>query len=639
MNQLLEIFPFINQIKLELENQNKFLNKVTLTGKINALKEAENLFEFTDKTVGIFNELKIELIDALLLRNINKFKNELNFKSSTCIDILIRNLFERTADVGFLATDSLIKDFLLFDTISLDSMKEHLNEYIQKYSVYNEIVVFDAHGKVMVNINKENILSSSNDSIITQALQTNDYIEVYKHTNIFKKQNKTLMYAQKITYNNNAIGVLVLCFKFEDELHNLFSKLANNGEKISLSDNDGVLFSNFKVVKKINYSEDDYKIIDHKYISVMNKAKPYQEYTGITSWFSTVESAQIKPHVTQNTNATIEEKSTINRYRNRQKESSSLLDAPLVEIIDKANDLIEDIADVIINGELIASKQRVYVLTPILDNLRNISVSLLQTIKNSLLNLEEVVKDGLVHDAKMASRLSIDIMDRNLYERANDCRWWALTPLFKDELSQESPNTKVLEDTLKYINNLYTVYTNIILYDANQKIIASSNNQQNIANTIDGLYIEQTLKNKNTQNYFVSDFKNTSLYENKATYIYSATVASQTKNAGIAVVFDAYPEFKAILQDSFPKARQGFSLFCNAKKEIIASTCESLKEFDTIEIDDAFFSQNMQTEYTDFITYNHKKYIVGSALSQGYREYKKNDNYSNKVYAITFIEV
>ncbi|MDQ7068951.1 MAG: hypothetical protein Q9M40_13855 [Sulfurimonas sp.] len=34
--------------------------------------------------------------------------------------------------------------------------------------------------------------------------------------------------------------------------------------------------------------------------------------------------------------------------------------------------------------------------------------------------------------------LAIDIMDRNLYERANDSRWWALTPLFIEELSSQN---------------------------------------------------------------------------------------------------------------------------------------------------------------------------------------------------------
>ncbi len=36
----------------------------------------------------------------------------MNFKSQVAIDILIRNLFERRADIGFLATDDDIRLFL-----------------------------------------------------------------------------------------------------------------------------------------------------------------------------------------------------------------------------------------------------------------------------------------------------------------------------------------------------------------------------------------------------------------------------------------------------------------------------------------------------------------------------------------------
>ena len=34
----------------------------------------------------------------------------------------------------------------------------------------------------------------------------------------------------------------------------------------------------------------------------------------------------------------------------------------------------------------------------------------------------------------LRNRLS-DIMDRNLYERANDCRWWALSPVLREGLA------------------------------------------------------------------------------------------------------------------------------------------------------------------------------------------------------------
>ncbi|MEA2099834.1 MAG: hypothetical protein U9P72_06875, partial [Campylobacterota bacterium] len=283
MNNLLNIFPFIQETKIALEKQNKLLNKVTLTGKINALKEAGNLFEFTDKTVNIFTQLNIELVDALLNENLYKVTNELNFKANTAIDVLIRNLFERTADVGFLATDSVIVNFLTTDKIALESMKQRLNEYVEKYSVYNEIVVFDIDSNAKVNINENNIIKNTKDSIIQTALQTDDFVEVYKQTDIFKSQNKTLVYAQKIVHNGKAVGVLCLCFKFEDELKSIFDKLTtHDSDVLTLADKNGVIYSNNKHNAKIEcFDDSEYKIIKNKNILVSSKTTGYQGYSGI----------------------------------------------------------------------------------------------------------------------------------------------------------------------------------------------------------------------------------------------------------------------------------------------------------------------------------------------------------------------
>ena len=59
-------------------------------------------------------------------------------------------------------------------------------------------------------------------------------------------------------------------------------------------------------------------------------------------------------------------------------------------------------------------------------------------------------------------------MDRNLYERANDCRWWALDPVLLrlTETPPGEPRRQGLEKILAYINGLYTVYSNLLLFDA-----------------------------------------------------------------------------------------------------------------------------------------------------------------------------
>ncbi|MFX6170992.1 hypothetical protein ABTF49_19205, partial [Acinetobacter baumannii] len=61
-----------------------------------------------------------------------------------------------------------------------------------------------------------------------------------------------------------------------------------------------------------------------------------------------------------------------------------------------------------------------------------------------------------LQDLQFVSRLMMDVMDRNLYERANDCRWWALAPALREALAsgRGGPSLGALLDD---INRLYTV--------------------------------------------------------------------------------------------------------------------------------------------------------------------------------------
>ena len=87
-----------------------------------------------------------------------------------------------------------------------------------------------------------------------------------------------------------------------------------------------------------------------------------------------------------------------------------------------------------------------------------------------------------LHNVGFLASLCVDIMDRNLYERANDCRWWALDPSFRQILAKDSPDeidVRELTRILTYINSLYTVYSNLFIFDKTGKIIAVSSPERN----------------------------------------------------------------------------------------------------------------------------------------------------------------
>ncbi|NLY28871.1 MAG: hypothetical protein GX049_15225 [Alcaligenaceae bacterium] len=71
--------------------------------------------------------------------------------------------------------------------------------------------------------------------------------------------------------------------------------------------------------------------------------------------------------------------------------------------------------------------------------------------------------------------LMVDLLDRNLYERANDCRWWAQDTALQQALQSTAHQAcEQAARTLESINALYTVYSRIFLYDRTGHVLAWS---------------------------------------------------------------------------------------------------------------------------------------------------------------------
>jgi hypothetical protein len=70
--------------------------------------------------------------------------------------------------------------------------------------------------------------------------------------------------------------------------------------------------------------------------------------------------------------------------------------------------------------------------------------------------------------------VNIDLIDRNLYERSCDCRWWATDAAMVDALAAPSPAAaKHASERLAVILKAYTVYFDIVLADRHGQIIAN----------------------------------------------------------------------------------------------------------------------------------------------------------------------
>ena len=622
------------------------------------------------KTKENFLNLTSTLLNHLSEEQIKKVTQEMKFKSQVTIDVLIRNLFERTADIGFLATDDDIRNFIQAyvskyndDSVILrQNIQKRFKEYVSKYSVYFDIVLLDTYGRVMVRLNDEIKTEKVDLSFVQKVLNSNeDYVETYKFHDFIPQYKKSLVYSYKVTKNNSSnsdnLGVLCLCFRFTDEMNGIFNNLVDtkNKECLTILDEDGfVIASSDKDHIRIGAKlpivlNESYKLVSYcgrDYIAKTCSTNGYQGFTGL-KWYGHIMIPLEYAFLSNELDSIEVDNNVINAMMGNEQHFSK----ELKEVFTKSKTIQDNLTRVIWNGNIAQSK---------LNSVnREFSKSLLNEIgitgnkaNSSLSNLNQTIITSILKDSEFLSSLAIDIMDRNLYERANDCRWWALTSYFRevmDDYSSLDLNQGEISAILKYINDLYTVYTNLIIFDKNGKVIAVSNrdNEYLVGRILTQDWVEKTLSLRDTSKYCVSKFEKSNLYNNQSTYIYSSAIRSlkdeRIITGGIAVVFDSTPQFHAMLDETLPSStgdKAVFALFTNKDKQIISSTNEDFQVDSYLDIDDSFFKLKNAQSSSKIIEFDNKYYAIAAKCSNGYREYKSRvDDYKNDVLCFVFIYI
>jgi len=613
-NGLFKIFPAIETIATELEYQNQMLNKIVLTGKINALNIAENLFNFTEKTAQTFSNLQTQLIENLLEENKKELCLKASSKAQVAIDTLNRSLYERSADIQYISKDSYIKDFLN-SKIQKQEIIDRLKSFAEKYSVYNEIIIFDIDGNLKANINKGNRIRYTKDDVLERLQQSDSYICEYKKTDMFIKERESLFFADKIVDDGKIVGYIVLFYKFKEEMQNIFKELVTENEIITIVDNyNNVLASSEKGIEK-NFVKvvnrfDDYVIANEKF-HVKVKGEGYKGFN-LDNWYAITSYSRRK-----DINLIVSFKDENGDQRHLAK--INLNNPELEKLSDNGYSILEDLSDVIINGELIAAKTKQYILIPILDNLREVSFRVVKLIELSISNLQEIINDSTLNEVESITVFIIDTIIRNLYERANNVRWFAKLPLFLEELSKDKISYHTLTKELLTINKIYPIYKEIFIYDVNGKIIATSNNQNIVGEKINHNY---TNSNRDENRYFVSNFENSKFFDDRATYIFYASIFDDTKSlGGIGVVFDT-DEFKNIL-NLFMANKRGCALIVNKNRKIISSNSDIFNVLDELQLD-----IELKDGFNTEIGFNDKNYKIFVKQATPYREYKDKSLYS-----------
>lgn len=131
---------------------------------------------------------------------------------------------------------------------------------------------------------------------------------------------------------------------------------------------------------------------------------------------------------------------------------------------------------------------------------------------------------------------NIDLIDRNLYERSCDVRWWATDSSVVDALSKGSPEAYIFaSQRLGVILNSYTVYVDLVLADMNGKIVANGRPDQfkSIGRSVaDQDWFISALRTKSGEEFGFQTAHRSALIDQQPALVYSCGVRQEGQAHG-----------------------------------------------------------------------------------------------------------
>ncbi len=258
------------------------------------------------------------------------------------------------------------------------------------------------------------------------------------------------------------------------------------------------------------------------------------------------------------------------------------------------------------------------------DDLENELAGKLNALKAVGSQMIEVTRGQRMADLALNA---VELIDRNLYERTCDVRWWATDSAIVDVLHH--PSTESINYACKRLSvilDAYTVYLDIWIADASGTIIANGRpmaypNVKGVSVASEKWFTD-ALKTKSGDEYTVAKIKTCSHLQDATVATYATAIRSGGESRGdilgvLGIHFDWGPQAKAIVK--------GVRL--NEQEEALTRVMLLDSQFNVIASNDGIgiLSETFQLK-TQGQSYGYYRQengsIVGFSLTPGYETYK-----------------
>ena len=643
--RFLPYMPDVGKCERSLHELNLMWRMIEASAKMNCPSEARTILQTVTATRVGFSQLEEELVSSLAREKMNTVLAEMATKAQYVIEIVVRNLYERTADVGFLATDRELCAFVAGRGDDADKIRLRLRSYRSKYTVYDEIILLDLDGNVLVQIDDATPMEGSLDPLIAQTLASEGYVETFRASDLRPGKREALIYSRRMHDPDSGavVGVLCLCFHFEEEMARIFLTHRDHSERaimLLLDAGDRVIASadplwiplGAKVPVNRYGSPTLMKHAGRDYLVRTLGSTGYQGYAGPAGWQGQV---MIPLDVAFGAADSAVLANLAPEWADGLLSHARSFCPPLFEIMGAA----DMIRRVVWNGQVMTAGQEgdMARLQIVLEQISETGARSNALFSRSIGELFETVLASGLRDAEFASHLMVDLLDRNLYERANDCRWWAQSPELAVLLAGgDADRGARMERVLAYINGLYTVYTSLVVYDRDGAILASTGGCTEAM--VDQDTLARVLALRTEQDYHVTPFAPSPLYGGKPTYVYHAAIRApgdgQTVIGGIGIVFDAEKEFDAMLRGALGDNKGLQAYFIDRDGAVIASTDAARPVGARLVIAPHLAAMENGASGSCLLTHDEHYALMGCTVSHGYREFKVSDGYPADVIAV-----
>ena len=222
-------------------------------------------------------------------------------------------------------------------------------------------------------------------------------------------------------------------------------------------------------------------------------------------------------------------------------------------------------------------------------DISRISRELRGAIGANILKLEQAGQDMMTQfrGARFTdlAHNAVEIIDRNLYERSCDVRWWATDSAMVDVLERSgAESVAYASERLATILRSYTVYLDLWVADAQGRVIANGRPQtyrdvigRDVSHTD---WFKKAMRTTSGEDFTVADIETNRALDGAAVATYATAIRQGARNDGrpigvLGIFFDWQPQAEAVVAGvslSEEERRTTRVMLLDARHRVIASS-------------------------------------------------------------------